>query len=433
MGGSPFTRVPNELLVSIFKLSLHHDEFSGKKIDRGENRLAHICRHSRATVLSAPAFWRHVSNDQKPDELDAYLRRSGHSGLNVVLDLDENAIDSYSHFMEVVTTHSHRWESFEFIAWKININSVDTLETFGTLSNICHRLFLPRLKSMFLIYPDSPVDDERELGHWNGVFNKSNEYHFYKNWSMPCLRRLRTDSLIPAHMEGVTLETLELHINFRCAVLPEAMLRVPSSPMPPLQSLRHLSLIVDIGLPSPLLGGGGGRISLPLLETLTFSDVNVTSYNPVNSLYMPNLSEMTLQLPISYAYGLDEGLSQILHSDNDFRFLRMLYLGNPRFHYVVPPPVLRLDQVFRRFPHLQVLGVSRYLCTIDTVPSTVPPLLTIALQGSSVDADVVRLLVETLKAGKAWSQFEKFRFTRCQSITLPELKVILPEDKFKWT
>lgn len=406
--------MPNELIISIFKMVLSGSIRSPSECREQwyrdadgsggpENTLAHVCQHFRAIVLSVPQFWRHVSNLQERDQLDAYLRRSGDSGLVVILDVEDNSEDNHSDFLEVVIAHSHRWERFDFVTVEI---VYDCSDLFAELSSICHGLILPMLKTMSLQYPSVPEDGD-ELEYWEGDPDPEDvsDYHFYRTWSTPCLQELITEELVPTNMEGVNLESLDIVLSPTTRI-PKTMYRISSSPIPSLQALRSLSLNVDIQSPFCLLGDG--KISLPMLETLVWLDPDVQHYSGKSALYVPNVSVMTLEVPSLHNTDIGEWFNHFLHKDNDFLLLRKLFLIFSPLWFRARESVLRMDQILLRFPGLEVLDIDQFYGSLDVSPSGfIPQLQEITMRlCPQLDANFLRMLAERLKSGDKWPHFK---------------------------
>ncbi|KLO06804.1 hypothetical protein SCHPADRAFT_910046 [Schizopora paradoxa] len=342
---------PNELLSKIFieaaaedpEISCLSRQLVPKKHDSGfifvrsarwlrsttNIALSHVSHTFRIIAIDTPELWANVSNLQRKEELEVYLRRSKQAGLGIHLLIDDPKFKFKDHdanlrgvavpqdFMNAIIPHAHRWVGFEFKTGKwINFFMQSVPKD---MSAICKGLELPRLRSLSLSYPSPRYFGAEGLGLTEldqSEMGLTKDFRFYETWNTPNLKHLSTTWHIPKATPS-TRSLQSISINLGSTTYYHVWDDRPLMTLLPLfVQLRRLSLRVGETAWDKVCETRP-RLELPSLDVFVLHTQTMDYFRTeLQCLIMPNVKSMQIE-----CRPIDTGFNDEEEEDEDDRFI----------------------------------------------------------------------------------------------------------------
>ncbi|KAH9943624.1 hypothetical protein B0H21DRAFT_489238 [Amylocystis lapponica] len=267
---SPFTRLPNELVVEII---LYAQDWTVSRHALPWLKLTHVCRHWRAVALGTPRLWMKFEICEDATLMAAILERSGGAKLQVTSRMNTPLVAKTTE--AILRDHAHRVHRLDIYHWSPGCNLNDV--RFSTLE---------RLK----------VEGTADDGN-NGCNEADTNFDFERDPArFPRLRVLsmRDMAFPPTSQVLASLVRLELLLLHHLPSSVDALLDI-------LGSTKHLEALIISGCPlstADSLEKPPRVVSLERLRLLCFSDASPNVAFLLSSLDIPACSSLQLGLII---------------------------------------------------------------------------------------------------------------------------------------
>ncbi|KLO08477.1 hypothetical protein SCHPADRAFT_1000927 [Schizopora paradoxa] len=200
-------------------------------------KFSHVNRRFRQAALGVTSLWSRVSSDMSTELVRLCIERSGNASLHVVfnegakkyscfdlgnIQSDDPKSDKIEARLKVkdftveVAKSSTRWKSIEFhmpySVERVLYYDGTSHSLYLWLTGELRNLDLSRLESLSIKHQGCLPDrsDGDFVSSKEGVFSLM---HFYASWEAPKLRSLSFTALIPAPIQGASIEELTLDIR----------------------------------------------------------------------------------------------------------------------------------------------------------------------------------------------------------------------------
>lgn len=165
------------------------------------------CRTVREVMLSFPALWATVSTEFPSSQVQAFLSRSQDLPLVVTVDIPASqhpdCVPAIRLFLNQVLQHSHRWRALYLTLHEFVPDSREV----GLLCYLGNSVgMLPALQTLSIDLCHSFDDDE--------VLYESEDFHFYKSWTMPTLDTFSFSNFIPHAVLPLSVTSVDVSLNF---------------------------------------------------------------------------------------------------------------------------------------------------------------------------------------------------------------------------
>jgi hypothetical protein len=374
-----------------------------------------VCRRFRDLIIGEPEFWSELNNGLHKDVVDLYITRSKNTGLSISIYVLERTGAGTVEFARKVESHCHRWKSFKFDAF---VGGGETNRRIvSQISNVLDLLDLPLLQEASFLHPMEHEDGD------------ANIFHFYSNWDAPCLETVYFANMFPVVNYSFRLKTISIDITRldldQGTVWSPVDLGDYLSEQPCVETLE-LGLTEDEEFEQVGLGlHNFAPFKVPTLRTLRFKDLNCvhasldTVHLVLRCLDMPFLE--TLDIRISDKQLKTEDMKK-LFSSSKYRNLKSLFLHVDDAMRYDSPKFEPFEVILSKMPNLQHLRLESpdYQTGISSPYrrnrkfTERPPLRTIHLNNCmGVTGYNVKHLLDWIRGGKHWEDFEQIRVSDC--------------------
>lgn len=319
--------------------------------------LSHTCRTFRAISFGLPFLWSSLDSNMLSSKVEAYLSRSGDTGLTIILHslFRLSRDDRWARFIAQVLPHSPRWRKFVF-----SPGSGEGREFYTQLSRKLAGLELPMLESLSVLLRFGPSSD---FVSENG--GSKDVRCFYKDWKLTRLSNAVV--LIPSSLP------LFDFLNLGESRLTSLAIKICNSHgyhenltiSGVLEFLRLVPLLRDLQLSFPFLTpestSGISELPVPLYELREFS-IRLLGYCTESTYLAMQELVHTMQMPALVKYHCS------IYMPSHILALRSAYSVKK---LVVDVALWKcLEAALEAFPNIEELEVHKMLLNELTVIAT---------------------------------------------------------------
>lgn len=423
------TSLPNEILAKIIHFSA---------TDLATTRdLSQVSRRFRSMTLQSQRLWASVSSVMSRSWINAFLARSGTTGLCVdfVFPMQGIEVNNWDKFLQAVASESHRWHELSLCYPFGHDDKYD--EIWRQLSGSDPQA-LRRLRIAGPAFGNPPP------------FRS----HFYRSWSIPNLRDLEVVEIIPMPFANA-ITRLQLIITNSETLGNWASLLSFLDSIPTLVNLT-LMLTWKLGTPN-----SSPRLVLPNVESmdlavLTMVRGNATAFAELltvpcfgATLFCPKLNSLNLSITLNTPSNQNEPwprkdimtshLLDILTPNGfpsltDLRLVTSLLPKAPDLSFSIPfGRIGRLKRLHLQTSQDILIEVPCEGVELAGVEDVVPPLEVLELSGCDSSANNWILAFMTARKSRPdWDKFKRLSIENCSGIESERLRLIVPPEKLEW-